>query len=352
MRVALLLSIPLSLPVASSLSAQSFVVSPTAYELHEGSGNNLIPFYTGQARYQQIHGDLKNMVRSISGIGFRRDGTSASSTSNGPRTFDLELLAGDADFATFTTTFATNFVNPPTNVFLRKPVNAPDHGPQPDVLPAPWDFNMVFDVPFVYTGTKDLLWELVLYSLNGSYALDAAQGNATKMLGGFQTTGTGCTTSNGTMKLRSAFETSSTANTLSMAWSILAGPSNAISTILVGITNPNVPVLGLCERLYTDALVLQLTGTTSASGTLTTTPLVVAFNPAYVVLKLTSQAASLDPSQPGLGLSASNGNEVLVPPAPTNFPVTRLFAYGAGSATAATGSRETYSYGLVTRFRY
>jgi hypothetical protein len=47
----------------------------------------------------------------------------------------------------------------------------------PDVVPAPWDLDFLFDVPFVYLGMKDLLYEVTVWSvsmISNGYYMDAA----------------------------------------------------------------------------------------------------------------------------------------------------------------------------------
>lgn len=339
------------LSLAAALSAQSYVVSPKQYDLHEGTSNNTYPFFSTAFRYQQAHSDLKGTPRVFTGLSFRRDGTLSTTASYGARTYDLELHVGDADLATLTGTFATNYLSTPVNVMTRKNVNVPDHTTRPDYLPAKFDADFLFDVPFVYTSGKDLLWEAVVFSNtnSASYPLDAVS-SATGLTGGFGVSGTGCTTANGVMKLRSNFATNVTTNQLTMGWAITAGASSSSTVVFLGLTNPNAPLPGLCnsENVYTDALLGLVSGTTGTTGALTIPAIALTYNPAWLALHVTSQAVSLDASQP-LGIAVSNGNDAPVPPLASTVPMTRIFASGSSSAT--TGTVGT-SYGLVTRFRH
>ena len=340
--------------LTAALSAQSYVTSPAPYDKHEARSNNTYPFYGTSFRYQQVHGDVKGTPRVLTQISFRRDGTLGTTASYGARSYDMELFVGDGDLPTFSTTFATNFVSTPVNVFTRKNLNVPDHTNRPDFLPAAWDVDVTFDVPFPYVSAKDLVWEAVIYTNTSanSYPMDAVSGLDTGVTGGFAVLGSGCTTANGTMKLRSNFASSSTANTVTMNWGVSGGPASAATVVFVGISNPNTPIPGLCnnEKLYTDAILAQIPGTTAAGGTLTTPTLTINFDPTLLAFTLTSQAAAVDASQPGLGIAASTGNAAPFTPLPGAVPVRRLYAYNNSSAT--TGGMETYNYGLVTRFRY
>lgn len=340
-----------ALTVLIPLPAQNHVVSPSTFTQHEGSGNNSIPFFGASYRYQQLHGDLKGTPRLLTGIGWRRDGMLLDNTAFVARSVDMEVWLGDGDFTTHGTTFASNYVNPPTNALVRKVVSAPDHVLRPDFQPAAFMFAVMFDTPVLYIGLKDLLWEVVIHANTNTtgYALDSVRGNDNFVIGGFTTSGVGCSTSNGAMKLRTTHR-ATLQGSLTLTWAVAGAPSNAISVVLTGLTNPRLPLPGLCsaERLYTDAALVQIAGTTTATGTLSTGTFMLPFDARLVGLHVTAQAVAIDASRP-LGVVVSNGNDAVMPPQPTNYPVSRLYA---SSATAVTGSRESYNVGLVTRFSY
>jgi hypothetical protein len=101
--------------------------------------------------------------------------------------------------------------------------------------------------------------------------------------------------------------------------------------------------------VHTDGLVWTYNANTQFTGTLLTTNLAVPWNPIYLGLLLTAQAATIDPTQGGLGLATSNGVTSEAPPLPVPSLVKR--AYSTTSTTAATGVA-SMSPGLVTRFQY
>jgi hypothetical protein len=101
--------------------------------------------------------------------------------------------------------------------------------------------------------------------------------------------------------------------------------------------------------VHTDGLVWTYNGMTSNPGGMTTTNLAVTSSAAYTGLLLTAQAASIDPTQGGLGLAISNGATLEVPPLPSPAPVMK--AYSNGSTTATTGAT-LMTPALVTRFEY
>src|SRR5262245_11961906 len=82
--------------------AQGFSISPPQYERHEGNSYDTHPFHGASGlHYQEAHGDLRNSVLVLRGIGWRRDGLEVSTSSYGPRTIDAEISIGDGDLATF-----------------------------------------------------------------------------------------------------------------------------------------------------------------------------------------------------------------------------------------------------------
>lgn len=343
----------LTLLLACLAPAQGYFVSPAAYATHEPGNSNTFPFASAQFRYQQIHGDVRGGARVLQGLGWRRDGLAASNTAFVARTLDAELFLADASYAGVKSTFASNYLGAPVNVFLRKSLSLPDHVPQPEGLPAPWDSNVLFDAPFLYSGGNDLVWDLVGWAntATSSWTCDAAASDDAQVTGGFTVAGTGCTTANGVMKLRTSLVADATSGMLSLQWSIARGPASAIAAVLVGATDPSVALPGLCnnELVHTDAGYFVVNGTTSAVGSFATPKISVAHKSAYVNLALTSQAAALDPSQP-LGIAVSNGNAALAPPLPTSpLQIARVLA--STSATAASGALGV-GFGIVTRFRY
>ena len=339
--------------LAATAAAQNYVVSPAYCAVAEGGSNNTIPFWgtTGYYRYQQPMSDLKGTPRVFTEIAWRRDGQLGTTASYAARTIDMEISLADTDMATFSTTFASNYFNPPVNVFLRRMVNTPDHTTQPPVLPAPWTFALPFDTPFVYSGVKDLLYDITCHSFTtmNSYPLDATSGATPSAIGGFTSNGTGCTTANGQMTLRATFTISSSANSLALVWNVLRGPASATSAILVGIADPNAPIPGLCGMLHTDGTVLNISGTTSTAGTLNTPVVTLTpYNPAWAGFPLTAQAASVDATQTGLPVAVSNGITSRIPPLPTATPSHRLYSSTLNALTGTLGT----SFSLPTRFRY
>ncbi len=332
--------------LTAGLTAQ--VVSPVGFGSIEASSNNTYPFTGSAFTYQQIHSDLRGTPRPVTALAFRRDGTLTSAYA--ARTVVVDVWMGDGDRATATTTFATNFATTPTQVMTNRTVNLPDHSAVPVALPAAFDTVLTFDVPFVYTGVQDLIWELRMSSntLTTSYPMDAASGATnTPVNGNAMEFGTGCTTPRGVMKLRWTGSTTSTQH--SIRWSVTNGPASSQGAVVVG-NLVGVPLPGFCDTIRTDGAFFSLSGTTSSTGTLATpTTLTFPYNPSFAGFPLAAQAVVLDATQPGIGLALSNGLLVTIPDVvAAGVQCMRISA--TNSATATTGSVGN-NYALVTEFR-
>lgn len=339
-----------ALLLVATASGQNFVVSPSFAATAESNSGNTIPWWSASARYQQIHGDLRAMPRVFQGLFLRKDaGTSNSAIA---RTIDTELYLCDSSFAAATTTFASNYIGTPTRVIDRKNVNLPAITSSQG-SPEPWNIAFLFDRPFVYPAQNDLLWEIVIFANTATsvYSLDAYQGSDT-LTGPSAILGTGCTPSGKTKPVGLAGNVvarrSDGSHTL--RWTLTGGPNTSPGVLLLGPADPNTPVPGLCVNLRTAPL-LDAALTTDASGGATVGPFGVAFSAAAVGSLLYVQAFVLDPGLgSGLPLAGSNGLQNTVPDLPAvQEPIQRIYAT---SATATSGSRETYSYGLVSRFLY
>ena len=328
------------------------VVSPSTCEKHEGEASSAEPFSgPGACRYQQVHTEFRATFRFYNAISWRRDGELPAAAGYGSRVVDMELIVCIADQPSFGPVFANNYSNTPSTVVSRKLVNAPDHTKLPPAVPAPWDFELPFDATIGILNWNDLLYEVAVWSSSaqGLYPLDAVQAPTT-LIGGFTSVDLGCTTGTGVMELRSRIVAAAATNTLTLAWAIQSGPPSTAAAVLVGLTDPNVVVAGLCGsgRLHTDAALMTLNGVTNSSGAMATTPIVLAYDLRFPNFTLTAQAAAADPTKTPLPVAISNGIASALPPLPGTVATKRLYA--AGSPTATSGTL-TLASGLVTRFR-
>jgi hypothetical protein len=342
---------------AAAVPAQSYAVSPPYCANAEGGTWSDTPF-AFVARYQQITGDLRGSARNLQGLSFRRDALLATNTGFTSKTLDLEILCSNSSFAASSATFASNYVGAPSVVFARRSYVTPDLTQQPNGVPGPWVMSILFDTPFPYAGTGDLLYELKVYSLTSGngYPLDAVSARDSSATGAASTVGLGCVTQNGNMSLRGTLLTNTATNTVSLDWSVRRGPSMTTAGLLVGFANPNVPLPFVCPNsggnfLYTDGILFSTIGSLDAFGDWNTPTLNVPFQAAYVGGILTAQAAAVDLPQGGIGVAVSNGASSTVAAGPSPFQIARVLVTGAGAATAATGSVQV-GLGFVTRYQH
>jgi hypothetical protein len=335
--------------LATALGAQGATVLPYSATYAEANSNNTIPWWSATHRYQQIHNDARGRVMILRGICLRRDGDIGGQSSAIARTVDIEISVGTGDFATATGSFASNYTNTPTKVFNRKNVNLPDFT-QNLGKPAPWSIVFNFDAPWPYLGMSDLLWDLSVFSTTSSgwYSMDAHSGyQVTTQNGSSQKIGTGCVATGQTteMGVSSTMQTSSTASTLSYSWAVSSGRANSPVALLLGITNPDLQIPGLCAKLFVTPAI-TIGGMTDGTGGFSLPSVTSPHNPSWDGAHLHAQAVCADAGRPGLPYAASHGLDSVVPGLPPN--VCRVWTNDVNSPT---GSRsETYPYCLVTRY--
>lgn len=336
----------------SPLVAQNQIVSPADYEIAEGNSSTGIPFSYASSRVQQVDGNLIGTVMPLlQRIEFRRDGVVTGGVS--PRTQDVTILIGTGDVNAFTATFATNWTSTPTTVYTRKPTSLPDLSTPPSLLPAPWAVSLPFDTPYTYLGQQALLWEIVGENasvLTPSYSMDWASAAATVNGPTTVALGTGCTTPNGTFSMSAAVVSNAAGMNFNLG--ATAGPSLSPVLLLVGVSDPNLGLPGLCANLRSDALLTLPFGATDALGALATASLTVANQLSLRGQTFNMQLAAPDASQAGLPIALSQGRACTTPnrlgaAAPAN--VRRTF--NLTSHTAATGSAPSVS-AAVTRYVY
>jgi hypothetical protein len=326
-------------------SAQNYTVSPSAYTSAEGNTGNTIPWWSATHRYQQIHNDVRGNAWLIQGLSLRRDGPGTFATAIA-RTVDAEIFAGTADFDTAAANFANNYLTGPTTVVNRKMINLPDFTNSLG-SPAPWSIVIPFDTPLAYSGTQDLVWDILIHATTstGGYFCDAYNGSVAATN---TTLGPGCTATGKTTAMSLSASLASAPNTFRFGWSGSNYPNNAVAFVVVGTSNPNLTVPGLCTVLRAFPLFFFV-GLSSATGTLSIPATGVPWDPAFVGATLFSQAFADDPGQSGIPLAGSPGVQSMIN-APPPFKIARIWV---DNVTSPTGSRsEATPYGLVTRFTH
>lgn len=363
MRTSLSLAV-LAFPLAATLPAQGTVVSPLSCIGVEGDSSNTFPFVsTTPRRYLQMHGDLGATPRVITKIGFRVGASTLSFP--GTRTHDIELYMGEARptaLALPDLDFDANYAAPKTTVLPRQLVTFGPTGQSVSPGPNPFDptLEITLAVPFVYSGTAPLIWEVAYFgsttSGGSTSSLDADGSTSTTATSTI--TGTGCMATGATSLMTHAYTVNDSAGTLLMNGTITNGPPNALAFMAIGFSDPNLAFPGLCANVHTDALLVQFLGMTSATGSFTgdnPTGAIIVPN-AWTGVPVHTQALAFDPlAMSLLPIVVSNARVSTVPAAGTaqvNL-VTRLWSNVGGTAvTSAAFGTSTVGYGLATQFTH
>lgn len=187
-----------------ALPAQAItIVTPPGNAAVEGDSNNASPFFSDNARYQQLYDAslFGGQTGLIDRIRFRLDGAVIGS-GFGPANFDLEIrLSHTATTpATISPTFATNIGADETLVLdAVVPVTS-------SIGASPNPFDIVFDVDnlFNYNGVDNLLLDIRKFPANRLPTLDAVTNapGATLMNRVFSTDVTAVSGTTGTGNIR------------------------------------------------------------------------------------------------------------------------------------------------------
>jgi hypothetical protein len=327
-----------------ALAAQT--VSPVGYDKKMSDASNHLPFGAstafGVCRYQQAHGDLTGAPLTVKEIAFRRRAGGLNTFAG--RTATLELLVGEGPFDSFAGSFAANYAAAPVVAIGKKEISLPELVATPGLQP--FVAKLPLDAPWTYSGRDALLWETKVSKVvrtTVDYALDFVAGAHGRRDG--IPYGTGCNAG----ATSAAAQLNDDDGTLRLLLQLAKAPAASSGILLLGTSDPDLAIPGLCTRLHSDgALVLSLPPT-DGSGNLSWRPVVrIANSAGYAGLELRLQAFFVDPQQSPLPLSGTNGLQVAVPPPnPPGAMVHRLFLNG--SATGPIGTA-IYGDGLVVQF--
>ncbi|MFY9341273.1 MAG: hypothetical protein WAT39_02205 [Planctomycetota bacterium] len=341
------------------LLAQNY--SPVHFGGAEGPANNVYPFgiTTVPFRYSQIHDDVPLMV--ITGMAFRHNWN--------PTAYPVHSITMDAWMSTavtpatgMSTTFDNNHGPDKIQVVFNRTYTHVVS--DPSNLPGQFVLDYPFDVPFVFLGGgASLCWEVQITAKTntGNIVYDAVSGAASTTTGptnppiALGRFGTGCVSTGQTnpMGAAAAQTMSWPSGTATMTVNGTNLEPNGLTffcmgadkTSFLGIPLP-ATLPGTSCTVYSDIILSSLV-IASATGTGTNTiPFVPA--PAYHGITLYSQIWGFDAAANPFGLTTSNAAmHHIVAPYVTPLPVRRVYASGS---LAPTGSTETYTYGLVTKF--
>ncbi len=342
-----LLSLVPLLPIvlATTAVAQTPTVSPAHYATEEGATTSSFPF-TNTVRYQQVHADLRGSVRPVVALSFRRDGMLGPRTTFAPRTLQLELRMAESDLATLSATFASNYAQPAVVVVPSMSVTTPDWVEQPTTVPGPFVFRIPFTTPFVYSGTRDLLWEVVVTSAAGpgtGVPIDAPiSGFNLVTPGAYTMNGQGCVVGGLATMLRANHSVQALPNGSFAIFDFTASflPPSASCVFLLGAGAISLPVPGLCTNLYVMPTV-TLSGTADATGTYQPFTGVlprVPFAPVFVGVTVDAQAAALDASITPLPLRLTNGVSARIPAASPTLTTVLGRVYEPNNPTATVSA--------------
>ena len=330
-----------------ALPGQGSIVTPVQYAAAAGPSS-----YTGAwhstDRSQQIHGDLRNQVLALKSIAWRRSAYPVADPSSFSRTIDAEFFAGEGDMNAAGVTFLANYQGPRTSVVARKPMSLPDWS-QFQGSPAQFTFVVPFDQPFSYSGASDLVWEVIVWSNTGNsnYLADACAG-ILSLPGTVQYVGSGCLATGRTLPVVETVSIDAMRNPDRLLLEAICSnvPVASPTALLIGATDPNLSVPGLCAAVRTDALI-GILGTSSAFGQLAIGPLSFAHQGSLVGQKLWMQFISNDAGQQ-IPYVLSNGASVEVPALPPPLPLVKLVR-AAQQPWSTTGAVVPF-LGQIVRF--
>ncbi len=206
--------------------------------------------------------------------------------------------------------------------------------------PAPFDFGIAFSQPFALPAGPGFVWEISAASDVLGHADMVPQHN----LAVAEPLGTGCLSTPQTRRTAGSAVTAidPTQQLDMLVYGSVLTPL-APAALLLGASDPNLTVPGLCSAVRSDDLIIAPT-TTDAGGN-ASVRLQTAFRPAFLGGSIYAQFATLDANQPGLPIGLSNGLRQTVPaprPAPSG---TAVLSHGGPTPQVLS------DYAIVTQVR-
>lgn len=345
--------------LAGALGAQSSrcFVSPLGAEFEEGYAASAVQFgfadANTQSRTQQIDDTFAGFgfPMILRGIAWRRDGVARPNSI--ARTGDIEVKMSHADFNAATSSYGSNYKDNPVTVFTLKQVNLPDWTAAPAFTPSEFDLVLPFDAPFIYNRQDALLYDLVVRNLSSplSYHMDFYRDNQLNYGVGQHPTllGPGCTTKNGEMVQSCCLRAGS--GGFEVNFRLRGAPSSAPVYALIGTSDPNILVPGLCAGLHTNFLFVLPAGTTRPDGTLPPTLATkTAWKSVYAGAVFYTQCMAVDPSQP-FGVVLSSAQRCPAPLSNVKKSLPMHMVYSPRDSFALSGTLEKI-IGCPTMFLY
>ena len=340
--------------LAVPLAAQTTFTSPLGMENTEGSA--VFYHWSGNRRFYQVDYSVAGPPRPILNFAVRRDGNRTQGA--GGKTLDFTLDLGLADFGRLSQDLDSNYLQGSRKqVFPRTNVKFPDWGTAIPG-PAPFDFKIAWNAPFLYTGQQALVIDFLCQNISGSGGgttdrefvnpgggLTGAKGN---------TLGQGCTATgqSSTFDHTSRFMNQGPLPNPKYGFRYRItgqyGPANAPVLIFVDYMDRNLAGLA-CTTLH--ALpVIHFTALTDASGRMADIYFGFDHDIYLEGASLYSQLVSLDQGQPGPPVALSNASVITIPMAPTSTSHRTFYAWyslpGTGTHTLYFGGGMVIKLGL------
>ncbi|MEZ5988766.1 MAG: hypothetical protein R3F30_06530 [Planctomycetota bacterium] len=327
---------------------QGHYVSPPHAVAQRGPSATWETFSSSSTRTQQVDhylvGSPMVVIRSIS---FRRRITAMNGST--ARKVDLTVFFG-YPAASITVDFDKNYAaGTRKSVFSKKALSLPDwtkHVSDPE----PFDLIVKLDAPYIYNNRSALLWDLVVGTNTGTglYQMDYFNSLPAITYGESpQVLGRGCRSSNRVFKHDMTAMADS--DDLILMFRAIKAPGSAGTIAILGTRDLNLNI-GMCSNLHGDLTILVPIGTTDPSGSLTKY-LTFPWRDAFIGVPVVTQLLALDPRQPGLPVSLSNGIRTTTPfingtgNSPTG-KVWRITRPGATSLSKVTMTCVTVRYSL------
>jgi hypothetical protein len=336
--------------LAAAAGAQSPVTSPRGFDTTEGNAsfNHFTPVgSTVGRRFQQIDNTQGGTPFLIQGIGWRRDGGASGGGSNvPPRTLDLEVTMGSVNMGVLTRVFDDNYT-PGTRqtVFTKKSVNMPDWSGNAGT-PAPFDFTVMLDTPFVYLPpgalVVDFTHENLVYNPpgpTGGSSVDRAYVGATTATGAVL--GSGCIASTGSGAFSQLMRLENNGPSMPdfgmrMRVSATNAPFSTPVALNIDLSDQNLTIPGLCTTLHAGPVASLMLGVADGAGAIPETSISFRYFPQFIGAQLVTQLAALDPIQPGIPAVLSNGRIAAFPNDPASASLECVYAWASLPSPSGT----------------
>lgn len=240
---------------ASTLSAQAPLIYPNGKDIAGGDGYQHFLFSNSEYFHQQLTSDARGQTFKAKSIAFRRDELRPS-REDGTRTVQVEILMGPGSLAAFGSTFAKNYTSAPTTVVKKRNYKFPWLiGVSPGF--SSFELRFPFDQQYSHTSGNDLVFQT---HVTGPYTgktifVDhdsigfAGYSTSTALSVGCKSATQFATYFEHEMKVQYYYRGDSTH--LAASFSGAAPGSDAHA--MIGLSDPNLAIPGLCTRLRSDA---------------------------------------------------------------------------------------------------